>query len=268
MSRIVAISNQKGGVGKTTTTVNLAAALAGEGQRVMVVDLDPQGNASSGLGYPRNEVTMGVYDVLMAFRDLDSVRMPTAIDNLVVVPASRDLVGAEVELVDEPGRERRLRRVLNPVRDDFDWILIDCPPSLGLLTVNALTAADAVLIPLQAEYYAMEGLGELLRTIMAVRQNLNPDLDRQGILMTMSDKRNNLSREVERQTRELFGDEVFTTVIPRNVRLGEAPSYGKSIVEYDPRSTGAQSYIQLAKELLARTSAIALHERSADRRAS
>jgi chromosome partitioning protein len=252
MACILAISNQKGGVGKTTTTVNLSAALARANQRVLVIDLDPQGNASSGLGYGRNEVSMGIYDALMEFRDIESVRMPTALDNLQVVPASVDLVGAEVELVHVPKREHRLRKVLNRVRDDFDWILIDCPPSLGLLTVNALTAADAVLIPLQAEYYAMEGLGELLRTIVAVQRGLNPDLTREGIVITMSDARNNLCKEVERQAREIFGREIFDTVIPRNVRLGEAPSYGKSIVEYDPRSTGAKAYLALAAELLRR----------------
>lgn len=252
MARILAISNQKGGVGKTTTAVNLAAALATHGQRVLLIDLDPQGNASSGLGYPRSEVTMGIYDVLLEFRDLETVLMPTALDTLQVVAATRDLVGAEVELVEEPGRERKLRKALNTVREDYDWVLIDCPPSLGLLTINALVAADAVLIPLQAEYYAMEGLGELLRTITAVRKGLNPDLSREGIVITMADGRNNLCRAVEAQARELFGAEVFNTVIPRNVRLGEAPSYGKSIVEYDPRSTGAQAYLALADELTTR----------------
>jgi len=252
MARILAISNQKGGVGKTTTAVNLSAALAKNGQRVLVVDLDPQGNASSGLGYPRSVITMGIYDALLEYRDLDSVLMPTETDRLHLIPASRDLVGAEIELVDEPARERRLRKVLNRVRDDYDWIIIDCPPSLGLLTVNALTASDSVLIPLQAEYYAMEGLGELLRTIAAVRKSLNPDLVREGIVLTMVDGRNNLCREVVAQTRELFEGEVFETSIPRNVRLGEAPSFGKSIVEYDPRSAGARAYIKLAKELVNR----------------
>ncbi len=252
MARILAVSNQKGGVGKTTTTINLAAALALAGQRTLVIDLDPQGNASSGLGYPRSEVTMGIYDVLMEFRDLESVRMPTGLDKLELVPANRELVGAEIELIEEDNRERKLRKALQLVRDQYDWILIDCPPSLGLLTINALCAADAVLVPLQAEYYAVEGLSELLRTIGAVRKGLNPDLERQGIVITMTDVRNNLCREVERQVRELFGDEVFRTVIPRNVRLGEAPSFGKAIVEYDPRSQGAKSYIALGDELLAR----------------
>jgi chromosome partitioning protein len=252
MARILAIANQKGGVGKTTTAINLAAALAQSGQRVLLVDLDPQGNASSGLGHPRNVCTMGIYDALLGFRDLDSVRMPTTIDSLELVPATRDLVGAEVELVDEPSRERLLRKVLDGVRDEFDWILIDCAPSLGLLTVNALTAADTVLIPLQAEYYAMEGLGELLRTITAVKKGLNPDLRREGILLTMVDGRNRLCREVVDQTREVFGTDVFSTVIPRNVRLGEAPSHGRSILEYDKRSTGAVAYVALAAELLKR----------------
>ncbi len=252
MARVLAVSNQKGGVGKTTTTVNLAAALAARGRTVLVVDMDPQGNASSGLGHPRTESTMGLYDVLLEFRDLDSVLLPTAHDRLHLIPATRDLVGAEVELVDEEGRERRLRKVLSPARDRYDDILIDCPPSLGLLTVNALVAADAVLIPLQAEYYAMEGLGELLRTVGAVRKSLNPDLEREGIVITMADQRNNLCREVEAQARHLFGAGVLDTVIPRNVRLGEAPSFGQPIVQYDPRSTGARSYIALADELLSR----------------
>ena len=252
MARVIAVSNQKGGVGKTTTTINLAAGLALRGKRVLVIDLDPQGNASSGLGYPREDITMGVYDVIMEFRDLESVRMPTAMDGLEIVPANRELVGAEVELVDETNRERKLRKILNRVRDEYDYVLIDCPPSLTLLTINALVAADSVLIPVQAEYYALEGLGELLRTIQAVKRRMNPDLQREGIVITMSDSRNNLCRDVERQSRELFQAEVFTSVIPRNVRLGEAPSYGKSIVEYDPRSTGALAYVALADELLAK----------------
>jgi len=263
MARILAISNQKGGVGKTTTAVNLSAAMALAGERVLVVDLDPQGNLSSGLGYPRSEVTMGTYDALLEYRDLASVVMPTAIDKLQVVPATRDLVGAEVELVDEPGRERRLRKVLNSVRGSYDHIVVDCPPSLGLLTLNALTAADGVLIPLQAEYYAMEGLGELLRTISGVRQRLNPDLVRDGIVLTMSDRRNNLCREVERQARGYFGAEVYDTVIPRNVRLGEAPSHGKAIVDYAPGSSGAKAYTALAAELLSRVGATPMLEEAA-----
>jgi chromosome partitioning protein len=254
MARILSVSNQKGGVGKTTTAVNLSAALAIRGQRVLLVDLDPQGNASSGLGHPRSEVTMGIYDALMEYRDLDSVLMPTALDGLQVVPATRDLVGAEVELVEEAHRERKLRKVLNQVRDRYDWILIDCPPSLGLLTLNALTASDGVLIPLQAEYYAMEGLGELLRTVGVVRKSLNQDLEREGIVITMTDPRNRLCRDVEAQARQVFTDGVFNTTIPRNVRLGEAPSHGRSIVEYAPTSSGAQAYLELADELVQRRS--------------
>jgi len=252
MARVVAVSNQKGGVGKTTTTVNLAAALAARDRRVLVVDMDPQGNATSGLGVPRTDLTGGIYDVLLGFRDLSSVLTPTEHDGMHLVPATQDLVGAELELVDEAGRERRLRRVLATAREDYDDILIDCPPSLGLLTVNALVAADAVLIPLQAEYYAMEGLGDLLRTVAAVRKSLNPDLRREGILITMTDQRNRLCREVETEARKLFGDGVLRTVIPRNVRLGEAPSYGKPIVQYDPKSAGAHAYMALANEIVLR----------------
>ena len=252
MAHVIALSNQKGGVGKTTTAINLSAALARLGQRVLLVDLDPQGNASSGLGHPKDAVSAGTYDVLMEYRDLDSVRQPTSLDKLEVVPATTDLIGAEVELVSADRREQRLRKALNRVRDSYDFIILDCPPSLGLLTLNALIAADAVLVPLQAEYYAMEGLGELLRTIHAVQKGANPDLRREGIVLTMFDGRNNLSKEVEGEARKLFGKEVFKAVIPRNVRLGEAPSYGKSIVEYDPRSTGSRAYVDLAAELLRR----------------
>lgn len=251
MACILAISNQKGGVGKTTTSINLAAALASAGQRVLLVDLDPQGNASSGLGLLRSDEA-GVYLPLVQGEEVaDNVR-ETSMECLQVLPASQALVGAEVELVDQPGRERCLRRALDTVRGAYDWILIDCPPSLGLLTINALVAADRVLVPLQAEYYAMEGLSQLLRTIAAVRQGLNPDLVREGIVVTMYDQRNNLCREVAEQAAELFGREVFETRIPRNVRLGEAPSHGCAIVEYAPKSTGAQAYVALAQELLER----------------
>jgi chromosome partitioning protein len=252
MARVVAISNQKGGVGKTTTAVNLASALATLRRKVLVVDVDPQGNASSGLGYPRAKVESGLYDVMFEFREFDSVLLPTDNELLNLLPATRDLVGAELELVNAENRERRLRKVLDKVRGRYDDILVDCPPSLGLLTVNALVAADSVLIPLQAEYYAMEGLGELLRTINAVRKALNPDLQREGIVITMTDHRNNLCREVETQARTLFGEGVLQTVIPRNVRLGEAPSFGAPIVQYDPRSTGAKAYLALAEEMLTR----------------
>lgn len=252
MARTLAISNQKGGVGKTTTAVNLAAALALSGRKVLVVDADPQGNASSGLGHSRDDVSMGLYDLILGFRELSSVLQPTSVEGLDLVPATRDLIGADVELVDQERREWRLHKALADARAAYDDILIDCPPSLSLLTVNALVAADAVLIPLQAEFYAMEGLGELLRTIKAVQRGLNPRLTREGLLITMHDARNNLCKEVETQARALFGDEVFATVIPRNVRLGEAPSYGRSILEYDRRSAGATAYQALASELLQR----------------
>jgi chromosome partitioning protein len=252
MATILAISNQKGGVGKTTTTINLAAALATAGQRVLLVDLDPQGNATSGLGLDRAAMERGVYEVLLGFAVARDVIVASGVDGLDVMPANLGLIGAEVELVDEKGRDLRLRRGLDAARSDYDWILIDCPPSLGLLTLNALVAADRVLVPLQAEYYAMEGLSQLLRTITAVRKNLNQDLQREGIVITMYDQRNNLCREVALQAQDIFGDEVFRTVIPRNVRLGEAPSYGCSIVEYAPRSSGARAYLQLAEELLTR----------------
>ena len=251
MARVLAISNQKGGVGKTTTSINLSAALARAGKKVLVVDLDPQGNASSGLGYPRSEVAAGIYDVMMEEKDFDSVRVPAG-QRLELLPATRDLVGAELELIDVEGRERQLRKVLGGIRERYDYVVIDCPPSLGLLTLNALTAADAVIIPVQAEYYAMEGLSELLRTIAMVRQKLNPDLARDGIVLTMTDVRNNLSRQVEQNLRETLGTEVFNTVVPRNVRLGEAPSFGKSIVDYEPKSIGSKAYLALADELIAR----------------
>ncbi len=252
MARIVAISNQKGGVGKTTTAINLSAALAELGQRVLLVDMDPQGNASSGVGFARNEVPMGVYDALMGNRDASECIMHTQIPGLDVLPGSPDMCGAELDLIDETARERRLRKALLRVRGDYDWVFIDCPPSLGLLTINALVAADSVLVPLQAEYYALEGLSELLRLMSFLKERLNPDVVREGVVLTLADRRTNLCQAVEEDVREMLGDEVFQTIIPRNVRLGEAPSFGKPITSYDRRSMGAQSYIALARELLAR----------------
>lgn len=252
MAHILAVSNQKGGVGKTTTAVNLSASLAEAGQRVLVVDLDPQGSASSGLGHSRNDVELGVTDILLERAAASDAIVASTRPGLELLPADADLIAAELSLVSEIGRERRLRRALEPLREEYDFIVLDCPPSLGLLTVNALAAADAVLVPLQAEYYAIEGMRDLLRTIEAVQRHLNPDLRREGILITMTDTRNNLCRDVEAQARQVFGGEVFDTLIPRNVRLGEAPSHGLSVIDYAPRSSGATAYQSLAEELLGR----------------
>ncbi len=254
-SRIVSIANQKGGVGKTTTSVNLAASLAHLGQKTLLIDLDPQGNASSGLGLPKEDNEQGVYDVLMGdvstAEEIHSIIKETNSENLYVLPATRDLLGVEVELTNSTNRETRLKSALKKIVSEYQWVILDCPPSLGFLTINALTASDGLLVPVQSEYYALEGLGELLRTLSVVRKGLNPQLKRDGILLTMHDGRNNLCGHVEDQVREVFGSEVFDTVIPRNVRLGEAPSYGCSVLEYDPFCAGAVAYLDVTKELLA-----------------
>jgi chromosome partitioning protein len=248
LPRVIAIANQKGGVGKTTTAVNLGAALAEGGFRVLVVDLDPQGNASTGLGINPRDVESSVYDVIMAEAPvLDSVE-PTTLKNLFVLPAKIDLAGADIELVATFSRELKLRRALDPVREEYDVILIDCPPSLGLLTVNGLAAADDVIVPVQSEYYALEGLGQLLKNVAMVR-SVNPTLDVRGIVLTMHDSRTKLAEQVELEVREHFGARVYKTVVPRTIRIAEAPSFGQPIIVFDPTSRGAKAYRELAKEV-------------------
>jgi chromosome partitioning protein len=247
--RIIAIANQKGGVGKTTTAVNLGAALAESGLRVLVVDLDPQGNASTGLGINPRDVNASIYDVLMQDTPaLDAVE-PTSLKNLFVIPATLDLAGAEIELVPAFSRELKLKRALDAVRTEYDVVLIDCPPSLGLLTVNGLAAADDVIVPIQCEYYALEGLGQLLRNVALVRSSLNASLDVRGIILTMYDARTRLAEQVETEVREHFGNKVYKTVVPRTVRLAEAPSFGQPVIVFDPTSRGASAYRDLAKEV-------------------
>ncbi len=254
-ARIFAIVNQKGGVGKTTTAVNLATALAAVEKRVLLIDFDPQGNASTGLGITRQNRRVTSYDVLLADVSVAEAAVPTPIPLLSLVPSSVDLSGAEIELVEVSGREFRLRKALEGVLGAYDYVLIDCPPSLGLLTLNALVAAHAVLVPLQCEFYALEGLSHLVRTVERIKRSLNPGLEIQGVVLTMFDKRNILSDLVAADVRGHFGDKVYDTVIPRNVRTSEAPSHGKPVLIYDFRSAGAQAYIHLASEVLRREKA-------------
>ncbi len=254
VARVIAIANQKGGVGKTTTAVNLSASLAAAEQRTLLVDGDPQGNATSGVGIDQSAISRTTYDAVLALAPTkDAVLRSILFKSLDVLPATPDLAGAEVELVEVQDRERGMRRAIEQVRDDYDYILIDCPPSLGLITLNMLAAADSVLIPLQCEYFALEGLSQLMTTIKLVQQGINEALELEGVVLTMYDARLNLSRQVASDAREFFGDRVFEAVVPRNVRLAEAPSFGKPILLYDVSSVGAVAYMQLAKELIART---------------
>ena len=252
MPRTVAVANQKGGVGKTTSAVNLSAALALAGKRVLLIDLDPQGNAGSGLGHPAIRVTRGIYDVLTGHASIPEVTIDTEVSGLRLIPSGQRLVGAEVELVNVERREYRLKDALVGFDSEYDFILIDAPPSLGFLTINALTAAKSVLVPVQCEYYALEGLSHLLGAIRLVQQGLNPNLQIEGVLLTMYDNRLNLSQQVLEETRRFFAERVYRTVIPRNVRLSEAPSFGKPVVVYDPQCVGATSYMSLAREVIDR----------------
>ncbi len=250
--KILAVANQKGGVGKTTTAINLATALAACGKRVLVIDMDPQGNASTGMGLGRERRQLTIYNALLEDRPLADCIVPSPVPGMDIVPASVDLTGAELELVSAAGRETRLRAALEGLRGAWDYVLIDCPPALGLLTLNALVAADAVLVPLQAEFYALEGLSHLLRTIERVKRSLNPRLDLQGVVVTMYDRRNNLCDMVDSDVRDYLGARVYETMIPRNVRVSEAPSHGKPVLLYDLRCPGSQAYIHLAREVLRR----------------
>jgi len=250
MARVICVANQKGGVGKTTTAVNLSASIAVAEKRVLLIDIDPQGNSTSGIGLSKEQANGTIYQALTRGAGLREMIRKTSLTHLDVVISNTDLIGAEVELVQEKERERRLERLIKEVEADYDYIFIDCPPSLGLLTINSLTAAHSVLIPLQCEYYALEGLGQLLKTIRLIKQSLNPKLEIEGILLTMFDIRNNLAHQVAEEVRNHFKEKVFRTVIPRNVRLSEAPSHGKPILLYDIHSKGAESYLNLASEIM------------------
>ena len=253
MSKIISVANQKGGVGKTTTAINLAACLALSGQKVLIIDIDPQGNASSGLGVNLRENQKGIYELLAGNASLDQVIYPTEIDTLKIIPSSVDLAGAEIELVARDHREKILSMALNGVNAEYEFVVIDCPPSLGLLTLNALTVSQSVLIPMQCEYYALQGLSHLLKTLQRIKKSINPNLKVEGILLTMYDNRTLLTSQVENQVKKYFSEFLMKTIIPRNIRLSEAPSHGKPIVLYANRSKGSDSYVELAQEVIQRT---------------
>jgi chromosome partitioning protein len=252
LAKKIAIVNQKGGVGKSTTAINLGASLAEQGRKVLIVDIDPQGNATSGLGLEKSDLEYSIYDALINDTPLNKIIKPTGHDDFYILPANIDLAGAEIELVSIMSRESRLKKKIKESNIDFDYIFFDCPPSLGLLTLNALTASDHIIVPIQCEYYALEGLGQLMQTVELVQSNLNPDLTLLGVVLTMNDARTNLSSQVIEEVKKYFGKDVFNTIIPRNVRLSEAPSFGEPIVTYDPSSRGAKAYKDLAKEVIER----------------
>ncbi len=250
MAKVIAIANQKGGVGKTTTAVNLSSCLAYKGKKVVIIDVDPQGNTTSGLGIDKKNISKSIYEVIINDENIENALMKTMIDNLYICPSNIQLVGAEVELVSVISRETRMKVAIDDIRDKYDFILIDCPPSLGLLTLNALTAADTILVPIQCEYYALEGLSQLMNTVKLVQRHLNPSLDVEGVVLTMFDARTNLSIQVVEDVKKYFRNKVYRTVIPRNVRLSEAPSFGLPIILYDAKSKGAECYLELAQEVI------------------
>ncbi|NLX61400.1 MAG: ParA family protein [Tissierellia bacterium] len=250
MGRIISVFNQKGGVGNTTSVINLAAALGKMGQKILVIDIDPQGNATSGLGVDKNSLSVSIYDVIINNLAMKTVIKTTSAENVDIVPSNVDLAGAVIELIEKEERELSLKKALKGIRDKYDFIFIDCPPSLGLLSINGLAASDSVIIPIQCEYYALEGVSQLMETILLVKRSLNPNLEIEGVILSMFDGRTNLSIQVVDEVKKYFKDKVYTSIIPRNVRLAEAPSYGLSVIDYDPKSRGAEAYTDLAEEFL------------------